>query len=229
MRADAAEVGKFEAQAARWWDRRGPFAPLHAMNPARVALIRRWLGPLDALSVLDVGCGGGLAAEALARQGARVTGVDASPGAIEAARAHAAEAGLDIAYRKGGVEDEEGLYDVVLALEILEHVPDPADLIASCAVRLRPGGALIVSTVNRTAKSYALAICAAEYLLRWLPPGTHDWRRFLKPHEVAAMGRAAGFLTRAVCGLVPNPLTGVFEPREGRTGVNYMAWLKKPA
>jgi 2-polyprenyl-6-hydroxyphenyl methylase / 3-demethylubiquinone-9 3-methyltransferase len=230
--ADAAEVGKFEADAGRWWELRGPFAPLHRMNPARIGQIVRWLGgSAQGLKILDVGCGGGIAAEALARRGAAVTGLDASPGAIEAARAHAAGAGLDIAYRAGTLEGAPDLpsdFDAVLALELVEHAPDPAALIAACARRARPGGAVIVSTLDRTAASYALAIVAAERVLRWLPPGTHDWRRFIRPHELAAHGRAAGLIPRDAARLAFDPLSGTFRARSGRTGVNYMLWLHKP-
>lgn len=225
--ADPQEIAKFDAEAGRWWDPRGPFAPLHMMNPARMAVLRRWLGPLEGARVLDVGCGGGLVSEGLARAGAAVTGLDASPQAIAVARSHAEEGRLDIAYRQGELSETTEVFDSVTALEVVEHVPDPGAFVAALAARVRPGGRIALSTVSRTAASYALAIVGAEYVARWVPPGTHDWRRFLRPSELSAHGRAAGLATYAVTGLRPDPLARSFVETRA-TQVNYMLCLQKP-
>lgn len=199
---DPADVARFSAQAAEWWDARGPFAPLHRFNPARLSFIRdqvcarfgrdaRALRPFEGVSLIDIGCGGGLVAEPMRRMGFDVTAVDASSENIGTARAHAAETGLDIAYRAATVEQIEaegaGPFDVVLALEIIEHVTDPEAFIRTASRLVAPGGMLIVATLNRTLRSLALGKVAAEYVLRWVPAGTHDWRQFLKPEEIRLM------------------------------------------
>jgi 2-polyprenyl-6-hydroxyphenyl methylase/3-demethylubiquinone-9 3-methyltransferase len=232
---DAADIARFDQVAATWWDPDGPFKPLHRLNPARLAFLRRTLDqhfgstantlrPLAGKRLLDAGCGGGLIAEPMARLGAAVTGLDASAEALTVARAHAAAQGLAIDYRQGGIEDVDGPpFDVILALEVIEHVADPDAFLGHCRKLLAPGGILIVSTLNRTSKSFALGIVAAEYLLRWLPRGTHDWKKFLKPSELAAALRRAGLSLRSQAGLVYNPLTGQWKISDTDLSVNYFA------
>jgi len=222
--AIGSEIAKFDRLAARWWDPRGPMAPLHAMNPARMGWIierlarahRRDLRAprlLAGLRVLDVGCGAGLASEVLARAGADVTGLDAAAEALGAARTHAARGGLAIEYREGTPEallasgEGRGGYDAVLALEVVEHVADRAAFCRHLAALLKPDGRLFLSTLNRTAASWLTAKAGAEYLLRWLPVGTHDWHRFITPAELAAMLRHAGLRVGDTAGLSFSPLT----------------------
>jgi len=220
--ANPAEVEKFDALAARWWDPRGPMAPLHAMNPCRMGWIAERLPPLPGLRVLDVGCGAGLASEWLAARGAVVTGIDAAGQALAAARAHAAAAGLAIDYRDTPVEEMHGLFDVVIALEVVEHVADRAAFCAALAARVRPGGAVFLSTLNRTVRSFALAKLGAEYLLRLLPVGTHDWSLFVRPSELGADLRAAGLRITALAGMTMVPLTTEWRITRD-IGVNYLA------
>ena len=193
----AAERAKFDALASRWWDPDGPMKPLHRMNPLRTGWIADRLGGRDLTgrTILDVGCGAGLAAEAFARMGATVTGLDAAGAALDAARAHAAAGGLAIDYRQGGPEDllAEGLrFDAVVALEVIEHVADRAQFCAALAALAKPGSPIFVSTLNRTARSFLFAKLGAEYLLRLLPVGTHDWRMFVTPGELGAALRPSG-------------------------------------
>ncbi|MCK8786656.1 bifunctional 2-polyprenyl-6-hydroxyphenol methylase/3-demethylubiquinol 3-O-methyltransferase UbiG [Roseomonas sp. NAR14] len=241
-----AEVSKFDRLAAQWWDPRGPMAPLHSMNPLRTGwivdrLARRGTGPgqprssnmddpaapLAGLSILDVGCGAGLASEAFARAGARVTGLDAAPEALAAARAHAAAGGLAIDYRAGGPEDLEGPYDAVAALEVIEHVADRPAFLRHLHRLVRPGGRVFLSTLNRTPRSFLVAKLGAEYVLRWLPRGTHDWRMFVTPAELGAELRGAGLRVADIAGMTPDPLRGGW--RAGRDlSVNYLVMAERP-
>jgi len=223
------EVAKFDALAARWWDPRGPMGALHAMNPLRTGWVARRLAALNGregtdltgLRLLDVGCGAGLAREAFARLGAVVTGLDAAGAALSAARAHAAAGGLSISYRDGRPEDLSGTWDAVVSLEVIEHVEDRAAFLASLARLVRPGGATFLSTINRTARSFLLAKVGAEYVLRLLPRGTHDWRMFVTPAELGAGLRAAGLGVTDVAGMTLDPLSGRW--RESRDmAVNYI-------
>lgn len=222
------EIARFGALAAQWWDPAGPMAPLHAMNPARIGWILSRLrargADLAGLRVLDVGCGAGLAAEALAREGLDVLGIDAAGAAIEVARAHAAGQDFRLDYRAATAEallDTGARYPVITALEVIEHVADPGEFAGLLGRLLEPGGVLFLSTLNRTARSYLTAKIGAEYLLRWLPVGTHDWRRFLTPAETAAHLRAAGLRVADITGLVPDPRRGGWQAaRELR--VNYL-------
>jgi 2-polyprenyl-6-hydroxyphenyl methylase/3-demethylubiquinone-9 3-methyltransferase len=208
---DAAEIDKFQALASRWWDPESEFAPLHEINPLRVAYIERQAGPLAGKTVLDIGCGGGILAEALAGRGARVTGIDMAEMSLEVARMHLLESGLEIDYQLATAEDfaarHGGEFDLVTCLEMLEHVPDPASIVAAAARTLKPGGKLLLSTLNRNPKSFALAILGAEYLLRLLPRGTHEYRKFIKPSELVGALRAAGMRALDVTGMTYNPLT----------------------
>ena len=219
---DPADVARFSAQAAEWWDANGPFAPLHRFNPARLAFIRDRVAerfgrdpgtraPFEGLSLIDIGCGGGLIAEPMRRLGFAVTAVDASSENIGTARAHAAEQGLDIAYRAATVEQVEaegaGPFDVVLVLEIIEHVAHPEAFLRACSRLIAPGGIMVVATLNRTLKSLALGKVAAEYILRWVPAGTHDWRQFLKPDEIRMMLSAEPVALTGPFGLSYSPLS----------------------
>lgn len=232
--ANAREIHNFTSLATQWWNEDGPMKPLHRLNPARMAILTRWLGSgLKGSKVLDVGCGGGLVCEPLARLGAKVTGIDAGAENIEAAREHAALSGLTITYDATTAEDHAtahtGRYDAVLALEIVEHVDNPALFIDSLVRLVKPGGLIILSTLNRTPKSFALGIVAAEYLLGWVPRGTHTWSKFLKPSELAGHLADAGAKVTDITGLAFDPVVGAFREKEGDVGVNYFVCARREA
>jgi len=235
---DPAEVARFAALAEDWWNPSGPLAPLHRLNPLRIGYIRdraanRWqrdplsVTPLHGLSLLDIGCGGGLLSEPMARLGAQVTGVDAAARNIRVAAQHAEKQGLDIDYRQGAAEalaESGARFDIVLALEIVEHVADVELFLKSCGQMVKPGGLLFLSTLNRTAKAWALAIAGGEYILRWLPRGTHDWKKFLKPSEVVNGLDAAGIAAQEIVGVVYSPLSRAWSLNKGDLDVNYMLY-----
>jgi 2-polyprenyl-6-hydroxyphenyl methylase/3-demethylubiquinone-9 3-methyltransferase len=232
---DPDEVARFSALAAKWWDPRGEFAPLHRINPVRLAFIREQAlfrfgrdgasrRPFEGLTALDIGCGGGLLCEPLTRLGFAVTGVDASERNIGTAAAHAADVGLQIDYRASTAEAllaEGGNFDLVLNMEVIEHVADPAAFLRDTAALIAPGGLMIVATLNRTLKSLALGKLAAEYLLRWIPAGTHDWRRFLPPAELRAFLAGGPFDVEGPFGIAYEPIAGRWS-RSDDTAVNYM-------
>ena len=237
---DPDDVARFSAQAAQWWDLKGPFAPLHRLNPARLAFVRdragahfgrntRQRSAFAGLRLIDVGCGGGLLAEPMRRLGFEVTAVDASGENIGTARAHAEQMGLDIQYRAATVEQmveamEQGRlepFDVVLTMEVIEHVADPRAFLCACAQLLAPGGMMVVATLNRTLKGLLLGKVAAEYILRWVPAGTHDWRQFLKPEEIRAMLADEPLSVEGPFGLSLDPMTGAWSESDD-AGINYM-------
>lgn len=228
--ADPAELEKFGELAHRWWDRNGEFRPLHEINPLRLDYIDRLAG-LNGKAVLDVGCGGGILAEAMAGRGASVTGIDLSEKPLKVAQLHLLESGLAVDYRQIAVEtlaaERPASFDMVTCMEMLEHVPDPASVIAACAALLKPGGHAFFATLNRNPKSYLFAIIGAEYVLRLLPRGTHDYARFIKPSELAADCRRSGLDTVNLIGMTYNPLTRVYALGPD-TDVNYIIAARKP-
>ena len=227
---DAAEVAKFDALAARWWDPDGEFRPLHEINPLRLDWIRRY-ADLDDRKVLDIGCGGGILAEAMAAAGATVTGLDMAEKPLAVARLHQIESGLDVDYQQGTAEDlaskEAGQYDVVTCLEMLEHVPEPSQVIASACQLVRPGGDVFFSTINRTPKSFMFAIVGAEYVLKMLPAGTHEYQKFIRPSELESWARDAGLQHRSSIGMHYNPLTREYTLGPG-LNVNYLMHFHRP-
>ena len=240
---DPEEVERFSRIAADWWDPHGKFGPLHRFNPVRLAFIRQEAlsrfgrdpaarRPFEGLRLLDIGCGGGLLSEPMRRLGFSVMGVDASERNIGVAAAHAAEQGLDIDYRQGAAEDlaaeGAGPFDMILNMEVIEHVADPGEYLRTCAGLLAPGGTMIVATLNRTLKAFALAKVGAEYVLRWLPAGTHDWNRFLKPEEIRAFLDGQHLELDGPFGVTFNPLSGRWS-RSPDSDVNYMMTVRRPA
>ncbi|HEY3696255.1 bifunctional 2-polyprenyl-6-hydroxyphenol methylase/3-demethylubiquinol 3-O-methyltransferase UbiG [Phenylobacterium sp.] len=240
---DPQEVARFSAIAAEWWDPKGKFAPLHRFNPVRLGFIRaqalarfgrdgKARRPFEGLRLLDIGCGGGLLSEPMSRLGFQVTGVDASERNIGTAQAHAAEQGLAIAYRATTAEtllaEGAGPFDVILNMEVIEHVADPGPYLRDCARLLAPGGLMIVATLNRTLKALALAKVGAEYVLRWLPAGTHDWKKFLKPDELRGFLADEPVRVEGPFGLAFNPLSGRWSQAED-ADVNYMMTVARDA
>lgn len=235
---DSTEIAKFNAMAEAWWDPSGAFKPLHKLNPTRVGFIRdvaaQHFGrdgatPLDGLSLCEIGCGGGLITEPMRRLGAEVTGVDPSPRNIGIARQHAEAAELKITYLQCAAEDmvaRRESFDIVLAMEVVEHVASVETFVASCAHLINPGGLIFFSTLNRTAKAFALAIVGAEYVMRWLPRGTHDWRKFLRPSELARPIRHAGLTIDRMTGVTYNPFADTWSLSRD-LDVNYMLAAKR--
>jgi len=231
VNADPVELEKFSKLAHRWWDPAGEFRPLHEINPLRLDWIAQH-ARLEGAAVLDVGCGGGILAEAMARRGAKVTGIDLSEKALKVAQLHLLESKLEVQYESISVEDygaaHAGKFDVVTCMELLEHVPEPAAMVAACARLVRPGGPVFFSTINRNPKSYLFAVVGAEYLLKLLPKGTHDYLRFIKPSELSRWSREAGLSTGELIGMSYNPITRRY--RLGRDcDVNYLLHTTRDA
>ena len=229
MTVDQSEIAKFSALAHRWWDPNSEFKPLHAINPLRLSWIQSYVN-LDGKKVVDIGCGGGILAESIAQSGADTTGIDLSEKALKVAELHALEVGAKLTYRAISAEDlakeHAGQYDVVTCMEMLEHVPNPASVVQACADLCKPGGTIFFSTLNRNPKSYLFAIIGAEYILRLLPKGTHEYAKFIKPSELAAYTRAAGLEMLGIKGLGYNPITQVYSLNED-VDVNYMIAVRK--
>jgi 2-polyprenyl-6-hydroxyphenyl methylase/3-demethylubiquinone-9 3-methyltransferase len=227
---DAAEIAKFEQLADKWWDLEGEFQPLHGMNPLRANYIDQH-SPVAERELLDVGCGGGILAEALAQRGARVTGIDMGAAPLRVAREHAKQSGLQVDYLHSTAEQlaaqQPGRYDIVTCLEMLEHVPDPASVIAACAALVKPGGTVYFSTINRTPKAWGLAVVGAEYVLGLLPKGTHDYKKFIRPSELASYARRAGLQLEDIAGIRYNPLSKQFSLAPHDVDVNYIARTRK--
>jgi 2-polyprenyl-6-hydroxyphenyl methylase / 3-demethylubiquinone-9 3-methyltransferase len=227
---DNAEIAKFEALASRWWDKNSEFKPLHDINPLRANYIDLH-SPVAAQHIIDVGCGGGILTEALAQRGAKVTGIDMGEAPLAVARLHAIEVGVSIAYEKITAEEKAqqcaGKFDIVTCMEMLEHVPDPSSVVSACANLVKPGGSLYFSTINRNIKSYAFAILGAEYLLKLLPKGTHDYDKFIRPSELAHWLRQAGLELQNITGMTYNPITKRYALNERDVSVNYLLHAKK--
>jgi 2-polyprenyl-6-hydroxyphenyl methylase/3-demethylubiquinone-9 3-methyltransferase len=231
MNADPLELQKFSELAHRWWDPNAEFRPLHEINPLRLEWINA-LAPVAGKRVVDVGCGGGILAEAIAQKGATVTGIDLSEKALKVADLHSLESGITVRYELISAEDlaarEAGHYDVVTCMEMLEHVPDPSAVVKACAALVKPGGQVFFSTLNRNPKSYLFAIIGAEYVLRLLPRGTHDYAKFITPAELSQYSRNAGLQVEAVKGMTYNPFTKIYSLNQD-TDVNYLIACSKPA
>ena len=229
---DQSEINKFERIAARWWDKHGEFKPLHDINPLRANYIDLH-SPVAEKRALDVGCGGGILTEALCQRGAEVSGIDMGEAPLEVAKLHALESGLSIDYERTTAEDHAtkhpSTFDIVSCLEMLEHVPDPASVIRACADLAKPGGSIYFSTINRTAKAYAFAIIGAEYVLKMLPKGTHEYKKFILPSELAQWVREAGLIVEDICGMTYNPLTKKYRLNQNDVAVNYLVRASKPA
>jgi len=228
---DRAEIAKFEALASRWWDRDSEFKPLHAINPLRANWVDQ-RAPVAERQLLDVGCGGGIFSESMAQRGAAVTGIDMGEAPLAVARLHLLESGLEVDYQRSTAEQfaaaHPARFDLVCCLEMLEHVPDPAAVIAACATLTKPGGDLFFSTINRNPKAYLFAIIGAEYLLQLLPKGTHDYSKFIRPAELAGWVRDAGLELVEMTGMHYNPLTKQYKLKAGDVDVNYLVHVRKP-
>lgn len=230
INADQAELDKFSALAARWWDPDSEFRPLHAINPLRLNWIRECSGGLSGLQILDVGCGGGILAESMAAEGAQVTGIDLAEKSLKVARLHGLESGVKVDYRAVPVEhlaeEQPARYDIVTCMEMLEHVPDPGSIVRACAALAKPGGWIFFSTLNRNPKSFLYAIVGAEYVLRLLPRGTHSYENFIKPSELAASVRQAGLETVKMAGMEYNPVSKIYK-LSADASVNYLMATRK--
>jgi len=231
MNADPLEIQKFSELAHRWWDPTSEFRPLHEINPLRLEWINAKV-PLAGKRVIDIGCGGGILAESMARKGAEVTGIDLSEKALKVADLHSLESGAKVRYKliaaEAMAEAEAGQYDVVTCMEMLEHVPDPAAIVKACATLVKPGGHIFMSTLNRNAKAYLFAILGAEYVLRLLPKGTHDYDKFITPAELSQFARSAGLDVNSMRGMGYNPLTKIYSLNND-TSVNYLVACTRPA
>lgn len=240
--ANADEIARFSAMSEKWWDPNGVMKPLHKFNPVRLQILRdnicahlgrdpETIEPLKGIEIIDIGCGAGLLSEPLARMGAKMTSIDASESNIEVAKIHAVQSGLEIDYRCATPEmlaDEGKQFNIVLNMEVIEHVDDPQFFMQACASVLKPGGLMFVATLNRTIKSLALAKIGAEYILRWLPAGTHDWRKFVKPSEMSGYLRGAGLDLKDITGVAYNPINDTWSPAPRDLDVNYMVIAQKP-
>ena len=232
LNADPAELAKFGALAHRWWDPTSDFKPLHDINPLRLDYIARRSGGFEGKHALDVGCGGGILAEAMATAGAKVIGIDLSDKALSVARLHQLESGVEVDYQLSTAEtlaaEQPGRFEIVTCMELLEHVPDPASTIAACATLVKPGGLVVFSTINRNPKAYLFAVIGGEYLLRLLPRGTHDYARFIKPSELAGFARRAGLEADDLIGMTYNPLNQTYR-LDADTSVNYITTFRRDA
>lgn len=227
---DTAEIAKFEALASRWWDKNSAFKPLHDINPLRANFIDE-RSPVAQKTIIDVGCGGGILAESLAQRGALVTGIDMGEAPLAVARLHALESGVELTYEQITAEDKAAKmpagFDVVTCMEMLEHVPDPSSVVRACAQLVKDGGDVYFSTINRNPKAYAFAILGAEYILKLLPKGTHEYRKFIRPSELAQWLRAAGLELQTITGMTYNPLTKHYKLNPNDVSVNYLLHAKK--
>ena len=228
---DKAEIAKFEALANRWWDLNSEFKPLHEINPLRANFIDLH-SPVAGKTLLDVGCGGGILSEAMAQRGATVSGIDMGEAPLSVAKLHQLESNVSINYRQSTAEDlaaqEAGQYDIITCLEMLEHVPDPGSVIKACATLVKPGGHVYFSTINRNPKSYLFSIIGAEYLLKLLPKGTHDYDKFIKPSELANGIRAAGLELKHMTGMTYNPFSKRYKLNDNDVDVNYLVHAYRP-
>ncbi|SEQ85111.1 3-demethylubiquinone-9 3-methyltransferase [Amphritea atlantica] len=228
---DPQEIAKFEELASRWWDRESEFKPLHDINPLRVDFIDR-IASLNGKTVLDVGCGGGILSEAMAHRGAAVTGIDMGEAPLKVAKLHGLESGVNVSYRQVTVEqlatEQPQSFDIVTCMEMMEHVPDPSSIVDACSQLVKPGGYVFFSTLNRNPKSYMMAIVGAEHLLKLVPKGTHDFKKFIRPSELASWIRQSGLQSEKITGLTYNPLSKVYKLNDRDVDVNYMVATRKP-
>ncbi len=231
MNVDQQEIDKFEAMASQWWDLEGDFKPLHRLNPLRLNWIADKAGGLFGKQIIDVGCGGGILSESMAREGAEVIGVDMGREPLAVARLHALETGVSVSYRQGTAEqlaaEQAGQFDVVTCMEMLEHVPEPASVVQACADLAKPGATLVFSTINRNPKAWLMMIAAAEHLFKMVPKGTHDHRKFITPAELCRYIEQAGLVVKDISGVVYQPLSGNFRLSRD-ADVNYMVHAIKP-